>query len=130
MLELSAIGFLIPTIYAWSKKNIDYGNGFFFLFLTSYTWHCKTKLEKLENSYFWWIDQFCVLNIVLIGSYNYYTYCNNLICKILIPILCLTCFFLYIYNEVFVDDDRIHLIIHTIAIITHCMIIYMIIPNL
>jgi len=124
MLKYSALGFIIPTIYAWSKNNIEYGNGFFFLFLTSYTWHCRTKDNKLKNYKFWWIDQFGVLNIVLIGLYNYYTYCNNIIFKIIIPILCLICPCLYIYNEKFVDDDRIHLIIHIITVIAHCMIIY------
>ena len=124
MLKYSALEFIIPSIYAWSKSNIDYGNGFFFLLLTSYIWHSRTKNEKLKNPNFWWVDQFCVLNIVLIGLYNYYTYCKNILFIIIVPTLCLICFGLYIYNENFVDDDRIHLIIHILSIIGHCMIIY------
>ena len=37
MLEYSAaLLFIIPAIYAWIKNNIDYGNGFLFLIITSY----------------------------------------------------------------------------------------------
>jgi hypothetical protein len=126
MLEYSALLFIIPAIYAWYKNNIDYGNAFIFLTITSYIWHSKTVKEKLKTPNFWWIDQFGVYNIVLIGSYHYFYQFNNMMIlfKILIPLFFLSCIIIYIYNDDIINDEILHFYIHFITFICHNMIIF------
>jgi len=114
MLEYSALLFIVPALYAYYKNNIDYGNAFLFLTITSYIWHSKTIKEKINNPIYWWIDQFGIYNIVLIGLYYYLNNFNNmnLFFKILIPLCCLGCIVLYIYNNDIINDDRIHFCLH------------------
>ena len=80
MLQYSALLFIILSFYSWNKNNIDYGNGFLFLTITSYIWHSSNKYDYSKNWRFW-IDQFAIFNIVLIGTYNYIIYCKNYYCK-------------------------------------------------
>lgn len=49
MLEYSALLFIIPAVYAWYKNNIDYGNAFIFLTITSYIYHKNNKYNYLIN---------------------------------------------------------------------------------
>ena len=121
MLEYSALLFIIPAVYAWYKNNIDYGNAFIFLTITSYIWHTNNKYNCLTNWRFW-IDQFAVLNIVLIGIYHYITYCNNYVCKLIIFICFISVIILYLLNLKIIDK-RIQLIIHLLTFIAHNIII-------
>ena len=122
MLQYSGLLFIIPSIYAWYKNNIDYGNAFIFLTITTYIWHSSNKYDYLKNWRFW-IDQFAILNIVLIGIYHYITYCNNYYCKIFIFILFISVIILYLLNLKIIDD-RIHLVIHLFTFIAHNLIIF------
>ena len=101
MLEYSALLFIIPAVYAWYKNNIDYGNAFIFLTITSYIYHKNNKYNYLINWRFW-IDQFAIFNVVLIGTYYYFYQFNNMMIlfKILIPLFCISCLILYIYKSI------------------------------
>ena len=122
MLEYSALGFIIPTIYAWYKNNIDYGNAFLFLTITTYIWHSCNKYNYIINWRFW-IDQFAILNIVLTGTYHYIIYCKNYYCQVFIFICFISCIILYLINLKYIDD-RIHVIIHLLTVIAHNIIIF------
>jgi len=123
MLEYSAILlFIIPAIYAWIKNNIDYGNGFLFLIITSYIWHSSNKYNYLKNWRFW-IDQFAVLNIVIIGIYHFIIYCSNYYYRLIVYICFIGCILLYLFNWNYIDD-RIQLIIHLLTFIAHNIIIF------
>jgi hypothetical protein len=123
MLEYSGLLFIIPAIHAWYKNNIDYGNAFLFLSITSYIWHScnKYKYNYLTNWRFW-IDQFAILNIVLTGIYHYITYCTDYYCKLFIFICFISVIILYLLNLKIIDD-RIHLVIHLLTVIAHDIII-------
>ena len=122
MLQYSALLFIILSIYSWNKNNIDYGNGFLFLTITSYIWHSSNKYDYSKNWRFW-IDQFAVLNIVLIGIYNYIIYCKNYYCKLIIFICFISCIIIYLLNLQIIDD-KLQLIIHILTIIGHSIIIF------
>ena len=122
MLQYSALLFIILSFYSWNKNNIDYGNGFLFLTITSYIWHSSNKYDYSKNWRFW-IDQFAIFNIVLIGIYNYIMYCNNFYCKLTIFICFITVIILYLLNFKIIDD-RIQMIIHFLTIIAHTLIIF------
>ena len=122
MLQYSALLFIILSFYSWNKNNIDYGNGFLFLTITSYIWHSSNKYDYSKNWRFW-IDQFAVLNIVLIGIYNYIIYCKNYYCKLIIFICFISCIIIYLLNCEF-NDDKLQLIIHILTIIGHSIIIF------
>jgi len=120
MLEYSSLLFIIPTLFSWYKNNIDYGNAFLFLTYTSYNYHIKSNY-KIKNWKFW-IDQFAIFNVVLIGTYNYILYCKT--CSKIIVFICfISCIILYLYNKNLLSN-RIHLIIHILGIIGHNIIIY------
>ena len=120
MLEYSALLFIILAFCSWNKNNIDYGNGFLFLTITSYIWHSSNKYDYSKNWRFW-IDQFAVLNIVLIGIYNYIIYCKNYYCKLIIFICFISCIIIYLLNLQIIDD-KLQLIIHILSIIAHSII--------
>ena len=122
MLEYTALLFIALSVFAWNKNNIDYGNGFLFLTITSYIWHSSNKYDYIKNWRFWF-DQFAIFNIVLIGIYNYIMYCNNFYCKLIIFICFISCIILYLLNLKIIDD-RIHLIIHLLTIFAHTLIIF------
>ena len=125
MLEYSALLFIIPAVYAWYKNNLDYGNAFLFLTITSYIYHNSNKY--METTWRFWIDQFAILNIVLIGIYNYIYYCTNYYCQIFIFICFIGCIILHLLNKFFVDENNInkilHISIHVITFIAHSLII-------
>jgi len=122
MLEYTAFLFIIPAIFGWYKNNIDYGNAFLFLTITSYIWHSSNKNNYLKNWRFW-IDQFAIYNIVLIGTYNYIMYCKNYYCKLFIFICFISCIIIYLINLKLIDD-RIHFLIHILTFIAHSIIIF------
>ena len=122
MLQYSALLFIILSFYSWNKNNIDYGNGFLFLTITSYIWHSSNKYDYSKNWRFW-IDQFAVLNIVLIGIYNYIIYCKNYYCKLFIFICFISCIIIYLLNLQIIDD-KLQFIIHILTIIGHSIIIF------
>jgi hypothetical protein len=125
ILQYSCLLFCIPALYAWSKDILGYSNAFIFLTITSYIWHRRTNDEKNKNPKFWWVDQFAVYHIVLVGLFYYMENYNTMITiyKILIPLCCLGCLILYIYNDNIINDDRIHMVIHILTFIGHTMII-------
>ena len=122
MLQYSGLFFIIPAIYAWYKNNIDYGNAFIFLTITTYIWHSSNKYDYIVNWRFW-IDQFAILNIVLTGIYHFIIYCTNYYCQIFIFILFISVIILYLLNLKIIDD-RIHLVIHLFTFIAHNIIIF------
>ena len=122
MLEYSALLFMILAFCSWNKNNIDYGNGFLFLTITSYIWHNSNKYDYSKNWRFW-IDQFAIFNIVLIGVYNYIIYCKNYYCKLFIFICFISCIIIYLLNLQIIDD-KLQLIIHILTIIGHSIIIF------
>ena len=137
MLEYSALLFIIPGLYAYYKNNIEYGNAFLFLIITSYVYHRSYKsnitniintndiihTNNKYNNFSFWIDQFAIFNIVLIGIYHYITYCKNYYCKIFIFIGFISCIIVYLLNKINFNED-IHLYIHVITLIVHTTIIY------
>jgi len=143
MLEYSALLFIIPALYAYYKNNLEYGNAFLFLIITSYVYHRSYKSNITNiiitsdtrdtndtsdtynkyNNFSFWIDQFAIFNIVLIGIYHYITYCKNYYCKIFIFIGFISCIILYLLNKINFNED-IHLYIHIITLIVHTTIIY------
>ena len=122
MLQYSALLFIILSFCYWNKNNIDYGNGFLFLTITSYIWHSSNKYDYSKNWRFW-IDQFAIFNIVLIGVYNYIIYCKNYYCKLFIFICFISVIILYLLNLQIIDY-RIQLIIHILTFIAHSIIIF------
>jgi hypothetical protein len=122
MLQYSGLFFIIPAIYAWYKNNIDYGNAFIFLTITTYIWHSSNKYDYIVNWRFW-IDQFAILNIVLTGIYHFIFYCTNYYCQIFIFILFISVIILYLLNLKIIDD-RIHLVIRLFTFIAHNIIIF------
>ena len=122
MLQYSALLFIILSFYSWNKNNIDYGNGFLFLTITSYIWHNSNKYDYSKNWRFW-IDQFAIFNIVLIGVYNYIIYCKNYYCKLFIFICFISCIIIYLLNLQIIDD-KLQFIIHILTIIGHSIIIF------
>ena len=125
MLEYSALLFIIPAVYAWYKNNLDYGNAFLFLTITSYIYHTSNKY--METTWRFWIDQFAILNIVLIGLYNYITYCKNYYCKLFIFICFISCIILHLLNKFIINEktfsEIIHLSIHLVTFVAHSLII-------
>jgi len=134
MLEYSSLLFIVPALYALSKNILEYFNGFIFLIITSYIHHSKPIDYKINNQInkpcFFWIDQFAIWNIVIMGTYNYFQYCDNIICKIAVPVCCLSCVCLYFYNKNTLQTNLIHAYIHILAIIGHILIIFSITPSI
>jgi hypothetical protein len=122
MLEYSALLFIILAFYAWNKNNIDYGNAFLFLTITSYIWHTSNKYDYIKNWRFW-IDQFAIFNIIIIGIYNYIMYCENYYCKLFIFICFISVFVIYLLNFQIIDY-RLQLTIHLLTIMAHSLIIF------
>ena len=125
MLEYSSLLFIIPAFYAWYMNNIDYGNAFLFLTFTSYNYHKSNNY--IENTWRFWVDQFAVINLILIGTYNYITYCTNYYCKIFIFIGFISCIILHLLNKLIINDKQssvlVHLAIHIITFIVHIIIV-------
>jgi hypothetical protein len=135
MLEYTVLFFIIPALYALSKNIFEYFNGFIFLIITSYIYHSKPIDYKINNNQinkinFFWIDQFAMWNIVIMGTYNYFQYCDNIISKIVVPVCCLGCACLYLYNKYTLQNNLIHSYIHALAIIGHSLIIFGITPSI
>ena len=122
MLEYSALLFIILSFFAWNKNNIDYGNGFLFLTITSYIWHSSNKNDYIKNWRFW-IDQYAILNIVLIGMFHYIMYCKNYYCQLVIVMCFISVILLYLLNLKIIDY-RLQLIIHLLTFIAHSLILF------
>ena len=120
-LKITSLLLILPALYAWSNNIIQYGYAFYFLSLTSYIYHNESLVFENTKKVDFWIDQIALWNVILIGTYYHYTYCQNKILKIIVPILCFSCLVIYIINYK-IYDSRLHMLIHIITIIDHIII--------